>query len=228
MIKPIITFILLLMVVKILAVDAYSQEDTTIANKGEALQESNPSLVLTPPPILEGLTNSHVEVSIKKIDGGEDTKKLEEFLSIETYRTKVSILEISSEIPYWLDNISSMGKKSEESLLSWIENTLLQEYYNPESTNPIYNKGDSLLSTLLGGASKPTLIEGSRVIANLISNLFEPNQQNATIDRPIYSIAFETSPFSHKLVSIILVDPSPSSGPEKKSYIIVIDSTYNE
>jgi hypothetical protein len=121
-----------------------------------------------------------------------------------------------------------MGKKSEEDLLSWIENTLLQEYYAPKLSNPAFNKGDSLLSTLLGGASKPTLIEGVRVITNLISNLFEPNQQNATIDRPIYSIAFKTSPFSHKLVSIMLVDPSPASGPEKRSYIIVIDSTYNE
>ena len=220
MIKTLITIIL------VLGVKAYSQENLAMGNEGP--EDQDPGLVLAPSPILEGLSNSHVEVSIKKIDGGEDSKKFEEFLSKETYKTRVSLLEISSEIPYWLDNISSMGKKSEESLLSWVENTLLQEYYKPELANPVFSKENSLLSTLLGGASKSTLIEGTKTIANMIGNLLNPDQKDARIDRPFYSISFKTSPFSHKLVSIILVDPSPSSGPEKKSYLIIIDSTYNE
>jgi hypothetical protein len=111
--------------------------------------------------------------------------------------------------------------------MDWVGNAIIAN--SRENEGDVYfEEHASLLKGFLGGAPKKELIEGAKLIADFIGELLTPYESTASIDRPFYSTSFKLCPFSHRSISIILVDPTPHSGPENLSYLIVIDSIYAE
>jgi len=184
-------------------------------------------LTLTPPPTVEGLYDSQVTLDVKMLDIGKDGMALKEYLSIGYESTNLYLLELTSNEPFWLDYSSSMGANSRKELIEWVQNTLLSKYKENGRTNHI-EEHNSLLSALFGGARKKDLKEGVGILAEFIGRLIHPYEDKATIDRSFYSTSFKICPFSQRLFSFIIVDPEPFSGPEKKSYLVIIENVYEE
>jgi len=193
----------------------------------EPHSETKPNLVLDPPPTLEGIAGEKVEVNVKLIDIGPEGYKLEKFVGAGSDETKVYLLELSSTTPYWLDYMSSMGADSRDMLMQWVHGTLLSEYAKKEKINEIVTE-PSMLQSMLGGASTSGLKRGAEILANYIGKLMHPYEDRYPIDRPINLVSLKICPFSQRLFTFILVDPEPMSGPDNKSYLIIIENVYSE
>jgi hypothetical protein len=181
-------------------------------------------------PKLGGIKDTIITPNIAEIELSQNGKSLEDFLSKglgTSEKVKIHIYELSSPSPYWLDYMSSMGSDSRKILMDWVGNSIIAN--SRENEGDVYfEEHASLLKGFLGGAPKKELIEGAKLIADFIGELLTPYESTASIDRPFYSTSFKLCPFSHRSISIILVDPTPHSGPENLSYLIVIDSIYAE
>lgn len=210
----------------LIVTDTVKGEGTNVAKK-----DNEPTMVLSlPGPKLEGVNNKKVEVKLERMELTDAGSKLKGFLSLGTGATAelaMHTYKLSSEEPYWLDYMSSMGSNSRELLLSWIGSSMLKEFRG-EQAEVYFEDAPSLLKLFLGGAPKKQLIEASGLWADFIGELLSPYERTAAIDRPVYSTSFKLCPFSHKEFSIILVDPTPHSGPETFSYLIIIESIYSE
>lgn len=190
-------------------------------------EQSKGELTISPAPILEGVKGIEVPVQIKILELGKEGKNFEKFLRGGDDKTNVYLLEISSDTPYWLDYNSSMGQRSRGILMEWVQNTLLKKYKENEKLNAIEEEV-SMLHSFFGGATKNTLQEGVGAISNFIGNLLHPYEDTATIERSFYSTSLTIDPFSQRLFSLIIVDPKPMSGPDNKTFLIIVESVYEE
>lgn len=184
-------------------------------------------LTLDPPPIVEGVSGARITLNVKEIDLGPEGKAFKEYLSRGYEDTQMYLLELSSETPYWLDYSSSMGANSRKDLMKWVKKTLLSKYNEKEKLGEIV-KEDSLLSSFFNGATKINLKQGVNVLSDFIGKLLSPNDDHAAIDRSFYALSSKICPFSQRFFSFIIVDPEPFRGPDKKTYLIVIESVYEE
>jgi hypothetical protein len=202
-----------------------------VIHSQQALGQERPNsfeqFTLEPPPILEGVSGAKVTVNVKELEISSSGKELEKFLSSGYSDTRISLFEISSPTPYWLDYMSSMGSKSRGLLMEWVRETLLKKYKEKEKMNAM-NENNSLIAAFFSGAPQETLKEGIGYLSNFIGELLEENRDRAAIDRSFYSTSFKICPFSQRIFSIILVDPEPFSGPDKKSFLVIIEQIYEE
>jgi len=200
-------------------------------NIEEPKQENK--LELSPPPALEGLHDKLVTVNVQEIGIGEAGLAFERYLSAGSEEVSIKVLEISSNTPYWLDYMSSMGANSSSILKTWIEEVLLKNYQKEvedqknKQTRELMEE-PSLLSSYFNGAPRTTLKEGIGALSDFIGGLLGANAETSSIDRPFYRTSFKICPFSYKLFSFILVDPEPQSGPDTKTYLIIIESLFEE
>jgi hypothetical protein len=184
-------------------------------------------LTLSPAPVVEGLSDSKVELNVKQLDLEDEGRAFEDYLSKGYEETKVYLLELSSPTPYWLDYMSSMGANSREELMKWVENTLLSKYKEKEKLSSVVEV-DSMLSSFFNGATKSNLKEGIEVTSNFVGKLLSPYEDRAAIDRRYYAMSSKICPFSQRLFSVIIIDPEPFQGPDKKTYLVIIESIYEE
>jgi hypothetical protein len=184
-------------------------------------------LNLDPPPVVEGLHKSKVTLNVKEVDLSQNAVAFRNFISEGYEDTKIYLLELTSDEPYWLDYSSSMGADSRAMLVKWIETTLIKNYTEGEELGAIV-ESDSLLTAFFNGATKDSLQKGVASLSNFIGELLGENSERASIDRKFYSASTKICPFSQRFFSFIIVDPEPFHGPDKKTYLIVIESIYEE
>jgi hypothetical protein len=186
-------------------------------------------LNVRPYPILEGVSDAKVEVTAKLLPKTQEVTKLEEYLKRGGNETTIQVIELSSGTPYWLDYMSSMGANSRKALKEWVLTTMLKSHTIAEEQGPKHIEEEpSLLSSYCGGANKSQLQEGVTAISELVGSLSGEYGDSVAIDRPFYATSFKICPFSQKVISFFIVETKPHSGPDTKTYLVVIESLYEE
>ena len=129
------------------------------------------------------------------------------------------VSSVSDQTPFWFGHLSSLGKKTSDSLLKYIN-----VFYEDFSDCSSFTEFPSAVAEIIGTAPYESFVTTAQGYANFIVFL-SPSEitKKANLDRNIYQRNCIDTNFDVVNQKIFFVDPTPGEGPDSLGYFVVID-----
>ena len=188
----------------------------------------SPPFVFNSPLFLKNSHGGDVPVVVEHIKLPKEGHDFLDDLNYYGWDTSydVYVLKLSATSRFYLDSSSSMGIRSREILLQWIQSQLYKNHNLPLDKG--WNSRMSIISHLYGPRSLSSITPGIASYVNFLKS-FYPIEEHPRLSSDInYWGLSKNLDFGVRTIQVILIDPTPSVSPDLESYVVILDSTYSE